>query len=145
LLQFTEIAAFDAPAFVAAVSEADYILNAAATQAPYSAGQGAMHIDALFVDRMLAGMDAAQSRMSRLLDPDYPDQPQEWKYPEGHFRVFWPDPLMESRVAIPEGGYGREVVVYANRYDRDVYVSVQFLSLLKEESDLIRALLYGSW
>ena len=143
LLQFTDIAAFEAPAFEAAVSEADDILRAAATGTPYSAGQASMPVDAQLVDKVLAGMDAAESRLTRLLDPDYPDLPHEWKYPEGHFRIFWPDPLIESRVAIPEGGYGREVVVYANRFDRDVYVSVQFLSLFKAENDPIRAILYG--
>ncbi len=143
LLQFIEIAAFDAPAFIAAVEQADDLLRAAASGAAYATGHGTMRIDTAFIDNVLAGMDAARSRLGRLLDPEYPNLPREWKYPEGHFRVFWPDPLVESRVAIPEGGYGREVVVYANRYDRDVFVSVQFLSLFKAESDPVRALLYG--
>jgi hypothetical protein len=143
LIRFTDVASFDAPSFVAAATQADNILRAAASGAPYETPQGSMRIDAAYIESVLAGMDAAQSRLARLLDPEFPIQPKEWKYPDGHFRVFWPDPLVESRVAIPEGGYGREVVVYANRYDRDVYLSVQFLSFFKAEAEPVRALLYG--
>ncbi len=140
---FIDTAVFEAPTFAAVAEEADNILHAAASGNPYQSAQGTASVDAALIDSVLAGLDAAQSRLERLFAPDYPDQPMEWKYPEGHFRVFWPDPFVESRAAIPQGGYGREVVIYSSRYDENTYLSVQFISLFKPESDPVRALLYG--
>ena len=110
------------------VADAEGVIKAAATNAPFQSPQGPLYVTQELVDQVLAGTDGSLSRFRQLMNPQWKPKVEEHHYPEANVKIL-SDTLfsVEKKRITLENGRTVQLVSLAKRIGEHDFVAISFI------------------
>ena len=111
-------------------SNADAMLEAAATGRSFSGPRGPLYVTEEVTERVLAGLDGSFHRFRRLSNPAWIYKAEEHSYPNEHLRILWDGPFArETQTITIEGGKSIPITLLSSRLSERDHVAIGFMRL----------------